>query len=72
MAYGDIIIKSAHVVIVIGPDAGARQVSVDLTRPVTFLALWIASGYDLTLGHPGFGYHRGESGHHLVHERSKF
>ena len=70
--YGDVIIERAHVGTVIGPDAGARQVSADLTRPVTFLALWIVSGNDLTPERPESGYHKGESGHHLVHERSKF
>ena len=44
--YNDISTKSIGREAALGPDTRARQVDVDLTRPVSVLSLWELSGSD--------------------------
>jgi multisubunit Na+/H+ antiporter MnhF subunit len=62
MTYSDVSLARTRGRIVRGPDAGARQVGVDLMRPVAICVLWIISENDQTLRDVAPSRSRGVSG----------
>ena len=69
MTYADIGFAGARREEERGSNAGARQVNVDLTHPVSVLPLWELSGSDRTPQASTSGGASGASGHSLTRKQ---
>ena len=72
MTYADVTLACACEGTMRGPDAGARQVDVDLTHPVSDFWLWNLYVVDRTQGGQGQVIPSVASGHDLMRKQLSF